>query len=615
MNFYELLVDRHSGKTIPAMSITMNDLSVKEYTYSELLKLVDETSEKMKEIGIKETFKVAMAFQNSIEWFVNYIALTKLEAIPVLTDFTLPKVEFNELITNTDVNVVLTTKTGFEKIKETKVPCFDVFNNLQPLNNKTDFGTVDNELKEKEVGTILFSSGTTAIPTGIMQTTAHLIDTSENCLITNKIMNQDQRFLGLLPNNHIYGLLMNVYAPLLSGSNVRILESLSPDVLMASFKGYKPTVFASVPKVCELLKAKILAQVEDQGKTKLLNTFLPICYNLRTKFGINLGKKLFHAVHDGLGGAIDIFPTAGAPISEDTAKFFIGLGFRFMSTYGATETNIPTFGARGEDLVIDSVGKPYPNIEYKFSSDGEILIKDPYCMLGYYKNKEATDRIFTEDGYIKTGDIGYIDAKDNLKITGRVKDNIILSNGKKIFPENLEKEFSKLKTVCEEFAICGRTIQDMSFSEIHLFVAKPKTKEEAEQIISEINQDLPTYMQCNNVHFVDTIPKTNLDKIKRYALIESLGDPNANTPQNMTFDEEIIYFCLKMANVNKDYKTISRDTKIFSDLGLDSLSTVTFLIELENRYKIDLKDATKLPKETTIQEFLDYIKKAPKKKK
>lgn len=609
MNFYNKIVEQRSDKL--AISFLKLNLQTQEYTYNNLKETADAYANKLSKLGVCKGYKVALAFPNSVNWFCLYMALAKIEAVSTLIDFTLPEKEITELIENTAVNLIVTTKDVEKKINA-NVLCVDAFNNFTKLNNKPLITDIDNELVEKNISTLLFSSGTTSIPSAIMQTTEHLYNTTISCLKSNKINNDQQRFLGLLPNNHIYGLLMNVYAPLVSGSNVRILERLNAEMLSSSFENYKPTVLASVPKIAELLKTKIKTQAAQQGKEKLLNMFLPICYTIRTKLGINLGKKLFHSVHDGLGGCIDIFPTAGAPIAPDTAKFFIGLGFRFMSTYGATETNIPTFGARGEDLVINSVGKAYPGIEIKFSVDGEILIKSPHCMLGYYKNEKANSEIFTEDGYIKSGDIGFMDQKGNLKITGRVKENIVLSNGKKIFPENLEKEFSILKEKCEEFTICGRTVPEQSYSEIHMFIVG-NNEEECRKTIKEVNQNLPAYMHINNIHFVGAIPKTNLDKIKRYELLQMIKTTKTENTENMTFEEKIIYDCLRIANLDSEYnyKELPRDTKIFADLGIDSLTTITFLLELEKKYKLDLSAATSLPREITVQEFIDYVKTCP----
>ena len=318
-------------------------------------------------------------------------------------------------------------------------------------------------------------------------------------------------------------------------------------------------------------------------------------------------------MHNAFGGEINLIPSAGAPIAEDTAKFFLGLGFNMIITYGTTETNIPVSGARNGNFTHDTVGVPYPNMNIKISPDGEILIKGSYSMVGYYKNEELTNRVM-RDGYFKSGDIGYIDNKNRIKITGRSKENIILPSGKKVFPENIEKEFYKLREIVEEFAICGKTVENQEYSEIHLFIVGAKDEKEAEKMVKEINQTLPSYMHIQNVHFIDNIPKTNLDKIKRFALLDKIQEKKVDEvdTSKMTFEEEVIYYCLKIAKVDEDYRKIPRTTKIFQDLGLDSLSTVSFLLELENRYHLDLSKYTTLSKDVTIQEFLDFLKSAPK---
>ena len=613
MNFYTVLYEKQKNNNNLAVSYICNDLSVKEYSYKDVFSLTDHYYSLLKGMGIQEGFKVALAFPNSVEWVSIYLALSKLNATAVLMDFTLPIFEFNELIKNTGLNALITNADTAKKVQDDSVACLDAFNNLKKLNKTLVSVEIDEFLIEKEVSNILFSSGTTSVPSGIMHTTYNLYSTTIDCLNENHINDDKQRFMGLLPFNHIYGLLVQLYAALISGSNVRLFETINAQTLMNTFENYKPTFLGAVPKICELLKAKIEQQAAAQKKDKLLKTFYPICFSIRQKTGLNLGKKIFSSVHKAFGGEINIISSAGAPLSEETGKFLLGLGFNLLSTYGTTETNIPMSGCRNGDLAHDTIGTPYPNIEVKINPDGEILFKGPYPMLGYYKNQEATDKILTEDGFFKTGDVGYFTKKNHLKITGRVKENIILSNGKKVFPENIEKEFIELKKVAEEYAICGKEIDGLAHSEIHLFIAGATDKTLARKKVKEINANLPTYMQIQNVHFVDSIPKTNLDKIKRFALIKGLDEKEQKeVPTNMTFEEEVIYFCLKIANLDEDYRTISREAKIFKDLGLDSLSTVSFLLEVENKYKLDLSKAPSLPKDTTIQEFLDFLKSAPK---
>lgn len=605
LNIFDFIKLKVKDSGARAISFLKKDRSVNEYSYKDLFYNVEKYSKKLQQISC-EKIKVGLIFPNCPEWVFTYLAVKNSNMISVLFDYNLPKKDLEILINNTELDVVITTQNIYnKKLKDISVLCLDVENELKELNNFViKEYVVEEELEH--VSDILFSSGTTSEPTGIMHSQTSLINTTIACLNENNINDNMQDYLALLPLNHIYGLLCLLYAPLISASHVIYLEELTPELLMYAFSYFKPTFLAVVPKICEMFKNKIEQEIEKENKTKLVNSLIRKNLFIRNKTGFNFGKIVFKKVHDTFGGRIKTMCCAGAPTQKETAEYLLGLGFNLLLTYGLTETNIPVSGSRNKGLASDSAGQAYPKISIKIASNGEILIKSPYKFLGYYKHPELTQQVF-KDEYFKTGDLGYFDKKERLHITGRQKENILLSTGKKVFPETIEKEFQLIAPYCEEFVVCGLTQPQYNYDEIHLFIVPKREQEDnIRKLVNDINNSLPNYMKVNQLHFVNNIPKTALDKIKRFELLKDME--KKERPTNLSLEQEIIYDCLNIAHLDLDYKTLSLDTKIFEDLGIDSLSTIELLLEVEKRYNISFEDLSILHKEMTVGEFINIVK-------
>ena len=195
---------------------------------------------------------------------------------------------------------------------------------------------------------------------------------------------------------------------------------------------------------------------------------------------------------------------------------------KVLITYGATETNIPTLGNLRHNITTDSCGQPYPDVSVKLSDSGEILIKSPYMMKGYYNDAESTAAAF-DDGWFLTGDTAVVDEKGFYHITGRVKDSIVLSTGKKVAPDNIETFYSNIAGVLE-FVICGVPVGSGGSDEVHAFIVAEEDAihESIKKAIHEIGTTLSASMKIMRIHFVESIPRTSLQKPKRYLLRASL---------------------------------------------------------------------------------------------
>ena len=490
------------------------------YTYRAMLESVDVFSAHLAAIGMKSGFRVAIAAQSCPEWSIAYLAILKLGGTPALLDASLPPNDLLELLRQSDPACVYTSGETLEKLGD----CSDI-----PILNIHDDGRAFPAFEgrkcpasqsdcDERVASIIFSSGTTHSASGIMHGHDAIIGSALMCCSNNGVGAED-RFFGVLPCSHIYGLYVQVIAPLVLGGSVCFIEKMDAACLVGALKGYKPTVFPAVPKVFDLLRINVLKIINADPKTaKLFQIFFPICVWLRKHFGIKLGLLLFKSVNEGFGGHLRVIASAGAPTGKETAEFFYGVGLNLLITYGATETSIPVIGNYGGQVTTDTCGRPYPDITIKQTPEGEFLVKSPFLMLGYFRDEEATQASYDAEGWFKTGDLGYIDRKQNVHFNGRLKDNIVLSTGKKVAPDDIEAAYADIPGI-QEFAICGLPVSQGGYDKIHAFIVSDTANQETiRDAFLARSRDLESYMKLHSLHFIAEIPKTTLQKPKRFLL-------------------------------------------------------------------------------------------------
>lgn len=603
MNIYESVYKQNvSHPNKRAMSVTMNNGDKRVYTYGEVFEKVELYSQKLSAAGVRAGDRVAFVSEGCPEWTIAFFAVCKLRCTAALLDASLTAAELQDFIAQSDVRAAFFSPKTAEKFEGLPPYAFPVFNVLDCTVLSGFPATVSAELPatpdpNEEIACIIFSSGTTRKAAGIMHNHDNLINTTRMTLDVQGLTSEG-RFLAIIPNSHIYGVICLVLGPALIGADVHYIESISADAVLGAFAEYHPTVLPAVPKVYELFMTQIMRKIKKSPITAaMFKIFFPICLRLRRKSGSLLGKRLFKSIHEGFGGSLEFLCSAGAPLNKDVAEFYYGTGFNIIITYGASETNIPTIGNVPEDLQTDSCGKPYPPVSVKFSDTGEILIKSPYMMKGYFRDPEATAAAFTEDGYFMTGDLGEQDARGNIRITGRSKENIVLASGKKVTPDDVEEKYSDLRGV-KEFVICGVPHENTDYDEIHAFVVPEGiTQADRDAIKAEIREKgakLIQNMRVSTTHFVSEIPRTSLQKPKRYLLKQQAlrerteGEQDLNSAASADgMLAQVIRVVAKIANTAPE--SVSPETKIFAELSVDSLSSINLALELEDLYKVNIE--------------------------
>ncbi len=374
---------------------------------------------------------------------------------------------------------------------------------------------------------ILFTSGTTGTSKGVMLSEKNICTAIHASAMTVPY-DETTKLVSVLPQHHTYEMTCGQFTAIFIGATICINDSLK--YVVRNFAAYKPNALVLVPLFIETVYKKIKEEIRKKGMEKKVAFGMNLA-NTALKVGIDIRGKLFSQITAALGGNVKSIISGGAPISPSILKDFYTYGITIYEGYGITEcAPLVSCNPPGIKPRFGSVGLPVCGVTVKIDKNddeetGEILVKGDNVMLGYYKNEEATKEVFTEDGWFRTGDIGYVDNDGYIFITGRKKNVIILSNGKNVFPEELEEHLSHCDLIKEAIAI-GRTDENGEIAITALVYPdydklEGKTEEEIEIIIkdavNDVNRTLPSFKHMTEVEVLkEEFIKSSSKKIKRF---------------------------------------------------------------------------------------------------
>ena len=431
--------------------------------------------------------------------------------------------------TNLQTYICMTEKEGYQNF-------WDLKKQGEKLIKQGNKEYTQTKIDEDKMGILLFTSGTTSKSKAVMLSQHNIASNVYAMLLVERFLPTDVN-LAFLPFHHIFGS-TEMIVMLASG-----LATAFPDGLRyvaQNLREYKVSLFVGVPLLVEAIYRNIEKEIEKQGKTKMINIAKKIS-NALLKCHIDVRKKMFKPVLDALGGNMRFIISGGAPLDKKVAKGFNDLGIELAQGYGLTETSPVIAAENAYKKRSGSIGFPMDNVELEIvdkdeNGIGELRVKGPNVMLGYYENEEETNKVI-RDGWFYTGDLGYIDKDGFIFLTGRQKDMIVLKNGKKVFPEELETLINRLELV-KECIVYGmpdeKDKNDLKLSVKIVYnpeVAKEKypnaTEEELRKIIweqiKEINKTFPPYKYIKNMILTNQeLIKTTTQKVKRQEEIKKI---------------------------------------------------------------------------------------------
>ena len=516
-------------------------------TYEEFYKRVQALVAQLEKAGIKKGDKVALLSSNMPNWGVVYFALAYMGAVvvPLLPDFN--EVEIENILEHSETKAMFVSRALIKKVENFKGK------NLKLRFHIEDFSACQGEIvpfeitakpqkkydiQEEDLLAIIYTSGTTGKSKGVMLSHRNISFTAVASRSVEDIHPGD-RFLSILPLSHTYEQTIGFVLPIISGAAIYYLKKLpTPSVLLPVFKLVRPTMMLSVPLVIEkIYRNKILPTF---NKNKTIKTLYGIPF-IRKILNRMAGKKLIET----FGGEIKFFGIGGAKLDKTVEEFLWEAKFPYAIGYGLTETSPLLAGANPRKMKLYSTGPILEGVQVKIhnpdpkTGEGEIWAKGPNVMIGYYKNPEQTKEVITEDGWFKTGDLGYIDEDGYLYIKGRLKNVIIGPSGENIFPEDIESIINNFPGVLESLvteekgklvAMVHLNMEEIEESYQHMKDKASDFSNFLEEKYDDIKKELKDYVNSkvsrfSRIHEVmiqkEEFVKTATKKIKRYLYSKS----------------------------------------------------------------------------------------------
>ncbi len=518
-------------------------IEYKNHTYQDLLDDINSFGTGLYQLNLKGK-RVAICGRNRYEWAVAHLSnlFGSMVSVPIDKELQLNELEdslirskadaivFDEKYEENILKIKQNGKTNIQEFicmgnREGFTTFEEVLNTGKKLIEQGKQEFIENQVDSKTMSILLFTSGTTSKSKAVMLNQEAIAANIADMLMAEALYPTDTN-IAFLPYHHIFGS-TGMLVMLAAG-----IRTVFPDGLRyikQNLIEYQVSVFIGVPLLVNKMYENIEKEIEKQGKTKLIHMATKIS-NFLLKFHIDARRLIFKQVIDQLGGKMRFIVSGGAPLDKRVSIKFNEMGIHLIQGYGLTET-CPVIAAENDKYIkYGSVGYPLNHVTVDIVNKdkdgiGEVRVKGPNIMLGYYENEEATKQVL-KDGWFYTGDLGYLDKDGFLFLTGREKDVIVLKNGKKVFPEELEMLIDNLPEV-EESLIYGMAQKgDKNDPMVSVKIVykeealKDKTKEELYQIlwnkVKEINKTLPPYKYIKHMILTkEPLIKTTTNKVKR----------------------------------------------------------------------------------------------------
>lgn len=510
-----------------------------------------------KVLGLKDQ-RVMIIGETQYGWYVSYMAMLCGVGIAVPTDRELPLNEIENVAKRSKASAIIYSPKKADDIKKLKesslnIKYFIEMKSDKPLKEK-DVGinylidegkkimaSGDNsfekiEIDPEEFKVLIFTSGTTSNSKGVMLCNRNFAE-NINAITAYVRLYPSDRLFSVLPLHHCYESTIGFLYPISQGASIAICEGLR--YIVPNLQEAHPTAILTVPLLAESLYKKINEKIVKSKKAKVVSAMMKVT-NLLKNTGIDIKRKVFKEIYENLGGNLRIIVSAAAPIEKRVGEWLENIGITFLQGYGLTET--APISALTPDYAtnVSSCGKPIVQAEVKIqdpneNGEGEVLIKTPTLMLGYYEDEEETKKAIDKDGFFHSGDIGYMDEKGYIYLTGRSKNVIVTQNGKNIYPEEIEGLLDKVDEIKEslvygkepekgskkdqkELIITARVLPDYDkIKELHGDISEEEAKNVIWKKIKEVNKQLTSYKAIKDLEIkVGEFEKTSTMKIKRY---------------------------------------------------------------------------------------------------
>src|SRR5579862_180268 len=627
-----------------------------KYSYSDLRRMAESIGHWLLQQHVGPRARIAILADNHPRWVASYLGIIAAGHTVVPLDTALHSDQLAKLLSDSGSSLLFCDQKHLDVTKQS-TSAFDIgiveMNDSQNARSTganlsdifaagpADFKPVPSQIDD--LAALLYTSGTTADPKGVMLTHGNLMG-EVDAIFGWVNIGSDDALLGVLPLFHVLSQMANLMLPLVKGSRVVYLETLNTTELLRALGERNITALAVVPQFFYLIHERIFKEISQRGR--LAQIAVPLLMGttrFARKFGWNPGNILFGKIHKLFGPNMRYLVTGGSRFDPEIGRSFHALGIDILQAYGLTETCGGAFATPPHHNVIGSVGPPLRGVESKLLDPqpadgmpkpvGEIAIRGPLVMKGYWNRADATQEVL-RDGWLHTGDLGYFDDRGNLFITGRKKEVIVLSNGKNIYPEEVEAHYLQSPYIAE---ICVLGLEgspgDPSSERLHAVIVpnfdvlKQRKIVNAKEVIrfdvEGLSAQLPSTKRIGSYEiWQDSLPRTTTRKLKRFE-IERLVKSRAGQKEAESFpaerplsredeswleqpDVQRAIAVLRAAARNQP-QSIHPSDNLELDLGLDSMQRVELLVSLEHELGTHV-DESRAADVYTVRDLVDLVR-------
>lgn len=576
-------------------------------TYSELLLQINVYA---KETPATPGARTIIFADNCVGWIYAFYSIWNNKGIAVPVDASSTVSDLSYIVNDCQPSCIWTSRKKLDIVNdavkevgiEVDIKLIEDFETAENDGKKAEF-----KFDEQDTALIIYTSGTTGSPKGVMLSYQNILANVAEVTVKVPIITAESSTLILLPLHHVLPLVGTVVMPLHAGGTVTICTSMAgPDIMEALQRG-KVSIMIGVPRLWQTLYGGIKKKIDASPITRAL---FALCAKVNN---VKFSRFVFKAVHNKMGGHIRYFISGGAALDREIALGLQTLGLELLEGYGMTEAAPMIAFTRPGDLIPNCVGLPLSVTECKII-DGEVCAKGPNIMQGYYNRPEETAAVIDKDGYLHTGDLGRIDEKGRIYITGRSKEIIVLSNGKNVQPNEIEYKLEKYTSRVKEAAV----VQDGDLLRAIIVPQKEwaaeLTNAEVEEtlkreVLEPYNLTVSNYKKLKSLYvYRDDLPRTKLEKLQRFKLKDIIANKTKVTEDAAPIDEPKFEEYQIIKNYIKTEKQISiRPTDhIETDLAFDSLDMVALQGFIEQTFGTKVNAAT-MPSYQNMLSMAEYV--------
>ena len=584
--------------------VTRGDYRSKRWSYRQLWEFSGRIAAYVQCRGVNKGDRVVLLAPSSPYWVAAYFGCLRAGAVLVPLDTRSPSEFVRKVVKQTQPKLALASLTTQERLEGLGVPV-TLLEEVEPLAEEVSLAREEVSTTAEDIAEVMFTSGTTGDPKGVILTHGNIV---ANVKAATQVVpsRPNYRLLSLLPLSHMLEQTVGLLAPLTGGASIYYLRSLQSTHIFRALKEHHITTLVLVPRALQLFINGIENRVREQGKERLWH----LLHKITDRLPMPLRRRLFVPVHRQLGGSIRFVICGGAYLDPALARKWEALGVPVLQGYGTTEA-APIISCNSlKRRKLESMGTPLPSVQVKIASDDEILVRGDNVTQGYWQDPQATRAAF-EDGWYRTGDMGYLDSDGFLYFKGRNKDLIVLSSGLNVHPEDIEVVLQEHPDVADAVVLgLPRRNHDV---QVHAVLLLKDGDADARAVIEQTNASLAEHQHIQGFTLWpgDDFPRTHTLKVKKHEVLEHLtrlqaGESRATRANGAGAVDAppLAQVLARLAQV--PVEQIEPTMRMGDELGLDSLKRVELLAALETELGIVL-DESKVSTSTTVRELEELV--------